>query len=166
MVDKIVGIENPPIETTVPPPRIIHDHFDGAEKCVDCDGPCELRGLDLFVTQLITDIMEETAWISIHGSGVIPGSEGGIRFELGPVSGKRIGSLLGIDQFNEFAGRALTTSADKYPPPVEPLPEGDDELQPEDQSELTLPEGEDIPSTMGEALNGVDSEPVTEGEPA
>ncbi len=159
---KIVGIENPPVKR----PRIIHDHFDGSEKCVDCGGPCELRGLDLFVTQLITDIMEETAWISINASSVMPGSEGGIRFELGPVSGKRIGSLLGIDQFNEFAGRALTTSSDKYPPPVEPLPEGDDELQPEDQSELTLPEGEDIPSTMGEALNGVDSEPVTEGEPA
>ena len=124
MASKIVGLENPPVEET--PKRLIHDHFDGAAKCVDCGGEeCQQKGLDLFLTQLVTDIFEETAWIALHSSTVLQG--GGIRFEIGPLTGKRIGSLIGKEQFSEFAQRALTTSSDKYPAP-EPAPPTTDEL--------------------------------------
>ena len=42
----------------------IHDHFDGSSNCIQCNGPCQLEGTDLFLTNVVRQMVE--AW-DLHG---------------------------------------------------------------------------------------------------
>lgn len=42
----------------------VHDHFDGSANCIQCGGPCELEGSDLFLTEIVREMVE--AW-DLHG---------------------------------------------------------------------------------------------------
>lgn len=39
----------------------VHDHFDGSEHCLECRGPCRLRGPELVATGLARLIVESCA---------------------------------------------------------------------------------------------------------
>lgn len=49
---------------------MIHDHFEGSEHCVECEGNCRLTGDDLAVTTLVRYVFESAAWTHRHLGGL------------------------------------------------------------------------------------------------
>lgn len=39
----------------------LHDHFDGSANCVECKGPCKLKGQELLSTELLRMLFERYA---------------------------------------------------------------------------------------------------------
>ena len=53
----------------------IHDHFDGADHCIECHGPCRLRRDDLALTRMVRYLLESwaaTGWKEIPDNFVWP----------------------------------------------------------------------------------------------
>lgn len=73
---------------------IIHDHFDGSARCIECEGPCRLRGTDLDVTVLVRFTLEREALDGFCWSFI----------------SKSIDSLLGRKQAQAFRQRAVATT--------------------------------------------------------
>ena len=39
------------------PPVAVHDHFDGASHCVECEGPCHLTGAEYHLSELVRMVL-------------------------------------------------------------------------------------------------------------
>lgn len=46
----------------------VHDHFDGTNHCIECQGPCQLEGADYYLSQVILCVIESDSMsIALRG---------------------------------------------------------------------------------------------------